>query len=276
MTLRSQLKTLLFRHASPEINLLLMHLKGIAKREPLPRSYCLTDVVGKRRVLVLSPHPDDEVIGAGGTLALHLDQGSDVTVLYVTSGGSARGSVSAAEMAGRRRSEAESVAERYALKQVFWGEDDGHLTVDDRTTTALRDLIAAVRPDEIYAPSYFDTHRDHLTTNQILVRALTQGSLPETMVLGYEVWTAIPFPNHFVDITSRFPAKIDMLSSYRSQLEMLDFERLCRSRNNMNYILSSYHLKRSDGYAEAFLRHPAAVYLDHASAFFSLIAGSKS
>ena len=37
-------------------------------------------------VLILSPHPDDEAIGMGGTLCKHLDNGSDVTVLYLTDG----------------------------------------------------------------------------------------------------------------------------------------------------------------------------------------------
>lgn len=40
----------------------------------------------KERVLVIAPHPDDEIIGCGGTMAQHVEKGDRIFVIYVTSG----------------------------------------------------------------------------------------------------------------------------------------------------------------------------------------------
>jgi len=49
--------------------------------------YTATSVVGQGPVLVLAPHPDDEVLGPGGALALHCAAGDNVSVVIVTDGG---------------------------------------------------------------------------------------------------------------------------------------------------------------------------------------------
>ena len=48
--------------------------------------YTATTSVGKRRVLVLAPHPDDEVFGCGAAIAMHVAEGSAVHVVIVTDG----------------------------------------------------------------------------------------------------------------------------------------------------------------------------------------------
>ena len=50
----------------------------------LPRT--LSEPPAAGRVLVVAPHPDDETLGVGGTLALHADRGDPVHALFVTTG----------------------------------------------------------------------------------------------------------------------------------------------------------------------------------------------
>src|SRR5882672_12710689 len=69
--------------------------------------------VAKQRVLVVAPHPDDEVIAVGGTLALHQRAGSDVLVLFVTL------DKPAADGSIPRRGEAERVARLLGFDHRF-------------------------------------------------------------------------------------------------------------------------------------------------------------
>ena len=75
-----------------------------------------------KRVLVLAPHPDDEMIGPGGTVILALDAGCAVRVLNLTSGGAD---------AARREGEAPRVAERVGFAAEFVGQAEGKIDVGD-------------------------------------------------------------------------------------------------------------------------------------------------
>src|SRR5512142_941609 len=53
------------------------------------------------RILAIPPHPDDEVLGCGGSIAAHIAAGSDVTIAHLTSG--ERGTTASATASGRNR-----------------------------------------------------------------------------------------------------------------------------------------------------------------------------
>ena len=73
---------------------------------------------GQERVLVLAPHPDDESLGCGGTMALHASAGDAVCLVIATDGGSSRaGSRSRSQMAGIR-------AQRLKLRRKCWRQEE--------------------------------------------------------------------------------------------------------------------------------------------------------
>jgi len=216
--------------------------------------------VPRGRVLVLAPHPDDEAIGMGGTLLQHLDNGSQVTVLYLTDGGGLEEPREA--MRARRRAEAEAVGAATGVRQVFWTNEDTRLTNDASTVDAMVALLRELEPEHVYAPSIFDHHYDHFSTNQILADALRRlGSLDLT-VAGYEVWDDVPFPNWIVDVSRVVARKDALLAHYATPLEYTDFSRLCRARTSVHFALyvSSARERADRGYAEAFLRFDPDTY----------------
>src|SRR5258705_520985 len=78
------------------------------------------DSAGRTRVLVIAPHPDDE-LGCGGTLLLHARAGDEVHVAYVTDGrGSGVGGLTPDEMARRRKEEAAAVTPVLRLAGMRW------------------------------------------------------------------------------------------------------------------------------------------------------------
>jgi len=226
------------------------------------RNVTVVSQVPRGRVLILSPHPDDEAIGLGGTLCMHVDNGSEVTVLYLTDGGGL--DEPREPMIETRRAEARSLGARLGLRQVFWENVDTRLTNDPATVGRLVALLREIAPEHIYAPSIFDHHYDHFATNQVLVDAL--GQLPQLRppVAGYEVWDNVPFANYVVDVSEHAEAKDAALAHYATPLSYTDFTRLCRNRNSVHYTLhvDSRIERAGRGFAEAFLRYDAELYCE--------------
>jgi LmbE family N-acetylglucosaminyl deacetylase len=226
------------------------------------RNVQAVDDVPEGGVLVLSPHPDDEAIGMGGTLLRHLDRGADVTVLYLTDGGGLEEPRD--RMRAVRRAESDAVGRATGARQVFWDVEDTRLTNDESTVARMVALLKELRPDHVYAPSIFDHHYDHFATNQILVDALARLPGFEGSVAGYEVWDDVPFPNWIVDVSGVVDRKDELLAHYATPHEYTDFTQLCRARTSVHFALyvTSDRARAATGYAEAFLRFDPATYAE--------------
>ncbi len=94
------------------------------------------------RVLVFAPHPDDDIIGCGGSIAKHVRGGSDVTVVYMTSGDAGSLKYSKGELAKMREAEAKNAAKVLGVKDlVFLGNADGYLECNKENLVKTVDLI---------------------------------------------------------------------------------------------------------------------------------------
>jgi len=134
------------------------------------------ETVSAESVLVLAPHPDDEVLGCGGLLARLADAGAAVRVLFLTDGSGAGEAVDdRAAYAERRRREAAAVADLLG----FAGAE--HLAVADGTlgehldeaVAALRRALLSQRPDLLLVPSPLEVSRDHRAAFAAAHRLLT-------------------------------------------------------------------------------------------------------
>jgi N-acetylglucosamine malate deacetylase 1 len=167
--------------------------------------------VEKQRVLVIAPHPDDEVIALGGTLALHRVAGSDVLTLYVTL------DLPAADGSIVRKGEAERAARLLGFDHRFLGFPDGSVSLHETAVAgAIADAIRSFRPDVIYCPFPGDHHRDHMSaaacTSLAVERSNYQGE-----VCCYEVWSNL-WPNFGSDISSVVETKREAIACYASQV----------------------------------------------------------
>jgi LmbE family N-acetylglucosaminyl deacetylase len=127
---------------------------------------------GGLRVLVVAPHPDDEVAGCGGTILLHRARGDAVVVVHVTDGRASRAlGLGPDEMARRRRAEAVRAAEILDVRAVWLGLPEGAWSTDE-LAERLGALLAELDPDVIYAPSCVDFHPEHRGVAAALARAL--------------------------------------------------------------------------------------------------------
>lgn len=261
--LKNTIRKLLLKYAPPEVIVWLKSAVAQYKSKngnPFPhKNIYLTDCAPQGKVLVLSPHPDDEAIGMGGALSMHLENQNPVTVLYMTNGSGV--GTSNGELVDIRRNEAKSLGEKYSIEQIFWDVEDTQLTNDSETISAMSKVLEDVQPAIVYVPSFFDHHFDHFSANQILVDALNSVSSMQMTIMGYEVWDNMPFPNFILNISPYFKQKVEMLSQYTTPLKSTDFIKLCTYRDALHYTLHLDSIRREiDGYAEAFYRLDSGIY----------------
>jgi len=117
------------------------------------------------RILVLAAHPDDETLGAGGTLASNAHRAEEI-VLWIATDGSRQEGVAggdAAAYGARRRAEAERAASILGLPAPrFGGLPDRDLAGMPRELDrALAELFAQVRHELVFCPSPVEIHPDH-------------------------------------------------------------------------------------------------------------------
>jgi len=131
---------------------------------------------GGLRVLVVAPHPDDEVYGCGGTILLHRAAGDRVTVAHVTDGRRSRAlGLGPDEMAERRRAEARAAGEVLGIAGIRWlGLPEADWD-EAQGIRGLKRVLDAESPDLVYAPSRVDFHPEHRRVAQALARALGGG-----------------------------------------------------------------------------------------------------
>lgn len=203
------------------------------------------------RLLVLAPHPDDEVIGCGGVVFQHLRDGREVRVVVATDG------VEAAPGEDRdtyrlRREEESRHALAAAAFDFFRFPDralDAH--VDD-LAARLRDVLASYRPDLILVPSAIEIHPDHLALARCFCELIQSDAslfadLAVARVAFYEVGQPLR-PNVLVDITGVAAAKYDAIAAHSSQTEIRDYVSFARGLNAYRAMTLASEVRFAEGY----------------------------
>lgn len=180
------------------------------------------------RLLVLAPHPDDEVIGCGGLVALHLREGRAVRVVVATDGAQAGSAEIRMEESRRALDVLGSGAEL-----SFLGLPDRGL--DDAVATRLRDELLAFQPDLIVVPSPIEIHPDHFALARVFCELVQRdetlfADLAVARVAFYEVGQPLR-PNAIVDISDVAEAKYAAIAEHTSQLAFRDYVAYARGLN---------------------------------------------
>ncbi len=201
-------------------------------------------------ILALAPHPDDEIIGCGGTLLRLVRAGAKVTILQATDG-SASAALEEAPPAMRRTirlDEARAVAEVAGFEPtIFWSEDNQVFRARDDLVARLRETLREIGPALVFTPFVADIHPDHLTLNQVLAGALEGLSERGMSILGYEVWSLAP-ANLWCDVSACMREVERLLLLYETAMKVDDFIHMCSTRNRYHALT----LAGAPGYAEAF------------------------
>ncbi len=214
------------------------------------------------RALVIAPHPDDESLGCGGTMALLADRGTEVTTLTASDGEATQGTdLPPDEIARLRRTEAQRAAAVSDADTRFLGLPDGRLDEHPHElTSGLRKVLSELEPDAVFAPWLLDGGSDHRAVSSALAAALDgAGDAPVPEIWGYEVWTPL-VPNRMVDVTSVIDRKREAVAAHETAAKALDLtagEALARWRSLQGF--------GGRGWVEAFLALSPAQYRELAA-----------
>jgi LmbE family N-acetylglucosaminyl deacetylase len=185
------------------------------------------------RLLVLAPHPDDEVIGCGGVVFQHLRDGRQVRVAVATDGVEAAPNEDTD--AYRARREDESRRALNAAFDFFRFPDRALEQHFDDLAARLRDVLDQFRPDLILVPSAIEIHPDHVALSRCFCELVQRdpslfADLAVARVAFYEVSQPLR-PNVLVDITDVAAAKYDAIAAHSSQTEIRDYVSFARGLN---------------------------------------------
>ncbi len=182
------------------------------------------------KVLVLAPHPDDEVLGCGGVIARHAAAGDHVEVVVATHGIE---ELYPREMISGVRAEALKAHKILGVANTrFWDFPAPALDTVPRykLASAIAGVIRETQCECFYVPHHGDIHSDHLQLHMAaLVAARPLADCPVRRILAYETlseteWAppqndAIFYPTVFIDISAHLETKLQAMSCFGSQVK---------------------------------------------------------
>ena len=197
------------------------------------------------KVLVIAPHPDDETLGAGGSILKHKAQGDKIFWLILTNIHTLHGWES--ERVKQRQEEMQQVAETYQFNGVY-KLDLPTTKLDEQPMGEIISKISAVikevEPSIIYLQNRSDVHSDHRTAFDAIMACTKSFRFPYIKrILMYETITETDFapalpenqfiPNVFIDISEYIDKKIDIMKIYASEIMEAPMPRSLENIRNM-------------------------------------------
>lgn len=205
-----------------------------------------------RKVLVLAPHPDDEIFGCGGAIALYARQAVPVHVHILTDGAGYAQQAQRAQIRATRQEESRLALARLGsgIHCEFGPYQDRALLQESSLIAHMVALLEQHAPELVIAPSPWEIHPDHQACARAAAAAVAlwqRRTQSDVGLMLYEIGSPLR-PNLLLDITPVWEAKEQAMQSFASQLEQQDYIRHVQGLNSYR----TYTLPPAVRYAEAY------------------------
>src|SRR3989344_7461159 len=178
-------------------------------------------------ILVFAAHPDDDVLGTGGTIAKYAKEGKKCVAVICSSGESLLGThiIKKTVAVETRLNEAIRAGEILGFKEtLFLGLKDTKLNVD-MANIDVKEKIALIikkyKPEKIFVHSEDDPHPDHNAVAKTVVEVCKKIKY-EGSIYCFDIWNPVDvkkrnLPKMYVDISDTFKLKVRALKAHKSQ-----------------------------------------------------------
>jgi len=196
------------------------------------------------KILIIVAHPDDEVLGMGGTILKHTKNGDDVTVAYLTTGITSRRSSKYNNSPSYKLSKNESLKIKKQIlelqndakksakilnvkKTIFFDYPDNELDSVSllKVIKTIEKLISEEKPERIYTSHYKDLNVDHRRVFEATLTACRPFSFPVNEILCFEILSSTEWsfsydfkPNYFINIEKELTSKIKAMKIYKNEI----------------------------------------------------------
>jgi LmbE family N-acetylglucosaminyl deacetylase len=234
----------------------------VEKFHPVQEAGLLEDYRGRKgNILVVAPHPDDDVLGAGGTMAAASDQGKGIFSVYITDGGGSprkNQSISDAAMATHREKEALSALRAVGAVGGFFLKRRSEELAGElgrHTEKELREILQFIQPEEVFVPAPYERHRTHQRCTRMSIDALRIAGNREMTLLGYSLWGSFWGEKKRVvrDISPFIKKKVEAVLAHATQIEYKSYQQGILGRNNYEAIFWEAHEPQKAAFVEIFL-----------------------
>ncbi len=168
----------------------LLHIKYLRFR-----GYFTSQIVPEGRIVIVAPHPDDEVIGCGGLIARLISHGNPPHIIIMTGGeGSHNGccNTSKDDIVNARRHLTRSALDILGMPDNYIHElnfQDGNINGNDTEVESLKLLITDINPQSVFVPHWGEGWPDHINTAKLIRKIINSSSLlTKPQVWEYCVW----------------------------------------------------------------------------------------
>lgn len=199
-----------------------------------------------KKVIIMTPHPDDETLGCGGTLLKHHDKKDDVYWLIITNMGEEFG----VDRQQQRNEEIKKVASKYNFLDVYnLNFKAAHLdqVSESELVGAISNIFKEVQPNIVYIPYPSDIHSDHKAVFDATMACTKWFRYPSVeKVLAYETLSETDFtinpdanffrPNVYVNIEKYLDEKIEIMKIYESEMGVFPFPRSEKTIRSLAYV----------------------------------------
>lgn len=180
-------------------------------------------------VLIIAPHPDDEILGVGGTIAKRVQYGDEVFVCIITKGCEPLFSNGSVEIVRQEAIRADALL---GIKKTFFLDFPAAMleTVPRyKLNGAITDLINDIMPKEVYIPHRGDMQMDHqMVADATMVALRPKYACNVKRIYAYETlsetgWNTPNVQNEFIpnvyeDISETLGKKLEAMKLFQSQL----------------------------------------------------------
>ena len=189
-----------------------------------------------KKTIVIAPHPDDEVLGVGGTLLRRKAEGAKVAWLIVTNISVEMGW--SEEKVKQRSDEINQITKLFGFDEVFLLEYPSthldHVPMSD-LVASISEVFRSFEPEEVFVPHQSDVHTDHGIVFNAVASCTKWFRYPYVKrILAYEILSETDFnmladqcffPNVFIDISLFIKDKLQAMEIYASEIRPYPFPR---------------------------------------------------